>query len=878
VVAYHYDVASASTIVRTDSYTVSYLKKDGYLEQATSGSSTNTNYRPATDSSDYDSLGQRIAIVQHVTLADGTLADTVRAFAYDAAGQIVQRRDGVDASGTFQAKGGVGTTHYNYVNGQQVGAFDEGGGIHVLDGLTAFSNTNVGTSGYVVQTGDTLKSIAQAEYGNTSLWYVIAQANALSSDNDLVAGQTLTIPQVTTHNNSATTFQPYNASRISGSTTPMLPFIAPPPPSSGGCNALGEIIVIAVMVVVAYYVGPQVAAEVGHGLLGTVVGGAAAGASASAAGQLTGDALGVSHGFDWNQVLVGAASGAIAGGVAGKLSGVDGFSSTTAGNSLNGWGDAAVGASAYVGDYEAAKVTGQATHFSWAGLVAASASAAAAGAFGATKSDVTRGQLGADPWGNIEARAVGDVVSREVSVGLGDNHVQSWQQIGEDVFGNALGNAAVAGINAYEANHAQQTATPTYDPNKDPLLKYAQGYQGEMAFEQQAQGAVDGSPMLLADTAAPGNPANISDSRSMSTDSRWPSSGSDLASPVSGDQPITWPGSGYAGVLETDAYGNPYRINGLDVTDMVPMTVTATAPSDNAVDGDYFAIPSLSNIDEQLMDVVPGSDRWRQLTQQKAAQGLFSSDPVMVSQGRLAALQLEVGQNMQDIQRNGALTPVVEDSTPSLLAYKAQQAQLNGVGLFLLGTSAPALLGGGKAEAPVYEPASPMGGYELVPLSDIPNMEAADASASSGNALAPNVYHVTTNPYAAPSILDKGIDPAFLNPNARFGSAFYAAEQPGTALAELANYNAEPFMAINFSTNSGAANVLDLTNPDIASAWGYEGGPITPATQSIGSQASAQGYNVIQYYSLRAPGTINYAVLNNYNDILTPVAISPAKP
>jgi len=160
----------------------------------------------------------------------------------------------------------------------------------------------------------------------------------------------------------------------------------------------------------------------------------------------------------------------------------------------------------------------------------------------------------------------------------------------------------------------------------------------------------------------------------------------------------------------------------------------------------------------------------------------------------------------------------------------------------------------------------------------VPDTTAIDASISSGNSLASNVYHVTTNPYAAPSILDNGIDPAFLNPNARFGAAFYVAEQPTAALAELAHYKAEPFMAINFSTNSGAANVLDLTNLDIASAWGYDGGPITPATQSIGSQASAQGYNVIKYYSERAPGMANYAILKNYNEVLTPYAISPAKP
>jgi hypothetical protein len=44
--------------------------------------------------------------------------------------------------------------------------------------VTAFSSGN-STGDYVVQEGDTLKSIAQAVYGNASLWYVIAQANAL---------------------------------------------------------------------------------------------------------------------------------------------------------------------------------------------------------------------------------------------------------------------------------------------------------------------------------------------------------------------------------------------------------------------------------------------------------------------------------------------------------------------------------------------------------------------------------------------------------------------------------------------------------------------------------------------------------------------------
>ena len=141
----------------------------------------------------------------------------------------------------------------------------------------------------------------------------------------------------------------------------------------------------------------------------------------------------------------------------------------------------------------------------------------------------------------------------------------------------------------------------------------------------------------------------------------------------------------------------------------------------------------------------------------------------------------------------------------------------------------------------------------------------------------PTLYHVTSSPGAAQGVLD-GINPDFLSPNSRFGKAFYAAEQPDTTLAELAHHNVDPSTAIRFSGNSDAMHVLDLTDPDTAAAWNYTGGPITPATQAIGTQASAQGYNAIRFYSERAPGTVNYAILDDYNNILTPVAVSPAKP
>ena len=71
---------------------------------------------------------------------------------------------------------------------------------------------------------------------------------------------------------------------------------------------------------------------------------------------------------------------------------------------------------------------------------------------------------------------------------------------------------------------------------------------------------------------------------------------------------------------------------------------------------------------------------------------------------------------------------------------------------------------------------------------------------------------------------------------------------------------------------------MDLTDPDTAKAWNYNGGPISSTTQEIGVKASEQGFNVIRYYSERDFGGINNAILDNFDGLLTPQFVSPAKP
>jgi nucleoid-associated protein YgaU len=123
------------------------------------------------------------------------LIDRKAASSFDGRGQIISRRDG-EANGDEVYQGpnaAKKNQHYYYVNGQQYIHADENGLFDVTSQVTAFSSGD-GSGDYVVQEGDTLRSIAQAVYGNASLWYVVAQANALNRDSDLVAGLTLTVP------------------------------------------------------------------------------------------------------------------------------------------------------------------------------------------------------------------------------------------------------------------------------------------------------------------------------------------------------------------------------------------------------------------------------------------------------------------------------------------------------------------------------------------------------------------------------------------------------------------------------------------------------------------------------------------------------------
>jgi hypothetical protein len=106
---------------RLDQYTVTHLKKEGYLESATSGVNVSNlpDVRPATDESYHNVRGERIAIAQHTQYAYGTVADTVRVFSYDGNGQIITRRDGTASGSTIDQGSTPALKDQHYVKRQR---------------------------------------------------------------------------------------------------------------------------------------------------------------------------------------------------------------------------------------------------------------------------------------------------------------------------------------------------------------------------------------------------------------------------------------------------------------------------------------------------------------------------------------------------------------------------------------------------------------------------------------------------------------------------------------------------------------------------------------------------------------------------------------
>ena len=424
----------------------------------------------------------------------------------DAQGVVLKRQE-YDRQVAFK------TQSYYYVDGKQVGAVGNDGPSRV-DFAQALAQAKLGGGkdgyrngapassadfdqnyepigpNYPAQTpgsvtakdGDTLQSLAAGLWGDKSLWYLLADANALTGSEKLAAGQILRVPNKVTniHNNSGT-YRVYNPGEAIGDTSPTLPTAPPPPPppGGGGCGTLAMIIIVVIVVIVANVVGQWVAGLLNNaaaagattattvGTAGTTAGTAAGTTAGTAAGTAAGSGAG-SAGF-WGTTVAGSSvtyaqvAGAVVGGAAGSIAG-QGAAMAMGMQQRFSWqqvGMAALtaGAMRYTGGVDIIGGEGKALNTVAQAMAGSTLSQGLSMAVGAQKSfnwtavaasGVAEWATGNMPKSNVMSDPLVYGVTRGMIGGtlqsvLGEDHRPNWSNLAIQSFGSALGDLLTKG-------------------------------------------------------------------------------------------------------------------------------------------------------------------------------------------------------------------------------------------------------------------------------------------------------------------------------------------------------------------------------------------------------------------------------------------------
>jgi hypothetical protein len=239
---------------------------------------------------------------------DGTLVNSYQA--------SIGARTAVSGNGAFA--GGA-------TSGVAEGAFGSR-----LDYASSFGQGS-GSGAITARGGESLQAIAASLWGDSGLWYKLAQANGLSGDTTLSAGQTLRIPAGVMRNTyNAATITPTDPNDTLGDVNPTTPQAAPPKKQK--CGGFGTILLVIIAVAVtiatkgaaAKFAAGLIKAATGVGAGATLTGAAAATATvtglglAAAAGSVVSQAVGVATGiqdkFSWKDVGMSFISGGLGAG------------------------------------------------------------------------------------------------------------------------------------------------------------------------------------------------------------------------------------------------------------------------------------------------------------------------------------------------------------------------------------------------------------------------------------------------------------------------------------------------------------------------------------------------------------------------------------
>jgi YD repeat-containing protein len=438
-----YSVIPKSGVGKTF-YTTTFAGFDSYKEASTTGRMDGSS--PTTSLTKYDVNGNVVSV------SDGGATTRDRSYINDADGHVLLKTQNGKTTFTLVANGEVlGDT-----SAETSGI----GFANTYESATSGANT-AAPSIYTTQAGDTLQNIAKAVWGDSRLWYLIADANGRTGLEPIVPGEIIKIPsRVNTVHSDSTTFKPYSISEAIGDTKPTLP---EPPAGKKGCGIIGQIIMVVVAVVVTY-----ITAGAASGAMGTMLGYAFGAAVGSVASQGIGLAIGAIDKFSWKSVALAAVASGIGAGIA-QAAQVGGALNTVAGGTLAGEGWTAVAARAALSNTISqgiGVVTGLQDKFEWRNVAASYAGGAVGQLAGeaAKGSEALKAIFGSGRMMGLAAGTISGFAAGTTAAVMRGGKV-AVQQIAADAFGNALGSSLSMAMSNTESQREVGRVNRTFDPN-----------------------------------------------------------------------------------------------------------------------------------------------------------------------------------------------------------------------------------------------------------------------------------------------------------------------------------------------------------------------------------------------------------------------------
>src|SRR5690606_33974771 len=260
-----YAMGHVSRFLAYDSLDGAYVYNDQTLSDTLYTPDTSAPGTVHTNSSTFDDWG----CVRAVQISDGR-PRTVR-FIHDENGHVLSREE----DETAYNRGNPRQIYYRF-DGKQLGEISNDGTANITyeeavtelgaqpptnelpfrdgastgrehadfhqhyEAVTSYKASSSSRSAWTVQSGDSLRSIAHAVWGDAWLWHKIAEANVLSGNSSLSAGQVLTLPtNVVRTQFNAGTLKAYDPAQALGDLAPTSPVPVEPVQESkkgGGCG------------------------------------------------------------------------------------------------------------------------------------------------------------------------------------------------------------------------------------------------------------------------------------------------------------------------------------------------------------------------------------------------------------------------------------------------------------------------------------------------------------------------------------------------------------------------------------------------------------------------------------------------------------------